>query len=113
MHYYCGKCGTDFGAEEALVSRGLCPFCALPLESLPAPPPGTIDVTAEPVSGPDPEPVFHPPAAPLRDNVPPPREDMTFWYWRAGTQDRPRSSCGCCGCLPMLLLFLLLMLLLF
>jgi hypothetical protein len=113
MDFYCGQCGTEFGAEEAHVTRGLCPFCGVNLESTPSPPPGTIDVTAEPVAGPDPAPAFSPPSVPLQDNAPPPPEDMTFWYWRASMQDRPRSSCGCCGCLPMLLLFLLLTLLLF
>ncbi|NLV41491.1 MAG: hypothetical protein GXY15_09745 [Candidatus Hydrogenedentes bacterium] len=113
MDFYCGKCGTEFGAEEAHVTRGLCPFCGVSLESTPPPPRGAIDVTAEPVAGPDPEPVCGPPAAPLRDTPPPPQEDTAFWYWRASTQDRPRSSCGCCGCLPVLLLFLLLALLLF
>lgn len=113
MDFYCGKCGTEFGAAEAHVTRGLCPFCGVSLESTPPPPPGTIDVTAEPVSGPDPGPVSGPPAAPPRESSPPPLEEEPFWYWRAGAETTPRSSCGCCGCLPMLLLFLLLALLLF
>ena len=39
MEYYCGKCGTEFSAGEARETLGLCPFCAVPLDSTAPPPP--------------------------------------------------------------------------